>query len=88
MMQKFEVFTELHDAVAREHGFVVERAFDAGDAATDACSEFWNNNDGWEWMRNGCTIYSVDSDGTIRRHVVGPPDFTPEFYADDGEVVT
>jgi hypothetical protein len=86
-MAKFEVFFDLTDAKNRDGGVVVKRALDAGDAVTDACSEFWNECDGQEWMRNGCTLYSVDSEGTMRKHEVGPPDFTPEFYADDGVVI-
>ena len=85
---KVWVFSELHDAQAMEHseGHEIE-AFDVQDAVTEACDKLWSDNDGWEWMRDGCTLYSVDPTGTILKHEIGPPDFTPEFYVPDGEPV-
>lgn len=90
MTRTILVYCELQDAIEGDDtlAFSVDHAFDRADAVNAACDHFWSNNDGWEWMRDGCTLYSVSDGGVIFKHEVGSPDFTPNFYAPDGEEET
>lgn len=55
------------------------------DAVQSAASHFYDNCDGWEWMKNGCTLYSVmEGDTCVFAHEVSV-EFQPVFYASLGE---
>lgn len=86
---KINVYAELCDAQENDpiNGYTVEVDWAGFDAAiTDAAEKFYDNNDGNEWMHDGCTLYSVDPKGVIRSHEVSM-DWSPNFYADDGTVI-
>lgn len=56
-------------------------------AVEEAAIHFWNQCDGWEWMKGGCTLYSsADHDKTIYSHEV-TVDFDPTFYSAEGEPI-
>ena len=82
----FTIYMDRDEAFAgdKSNGHVIKGAFDAKDATLSACQTFWDMNDGWEWMRDGCTLYSVDDHGNVLRHEIGAPDFDPVFYVPYG----
>jgi hypothetical protein len=86
---KINVYAELVEAKENDpiHGYTMEvDAFGFDAAIRDAAEKFYDNNDGNEWMHDGCTLYSVDPDGVIRSHNV-TMDWSPNFLTDDGTVV-
>lgn len=55
-------------------------AFDPSRAVEEACVWFWTENDGWEWMKDGCDFVCRHPDGVIETFIVFI-ELEPQFYA-------
>ena len=90
MLKTFNVYYELENARKNDpdFGIVCINSYDRQDAVDHATKKFWDENDGQDWMVNGCTLYSVTEDGVIHVHTIPTPDWEPQFFITNGEELT
>lgn len=53
---------------------------DANEIAKDAAEHAWDENDGWEWLKNGAVL-TICKDGKPIGDFVIEIEFFPSFYA-------
>ena len=62
-------------------------ALDAKDTFCIACNTLWNEHDGSERVKEGCTVQSVSGYGNRRRRNIGLPDVYPPRHLTEGDAV-
>lgn len=77
-MPKFWCWT---DDDGPDHAEEIENLLDdAEDAAAEWAEWAWYNQDGWEWMRDGCEVNVRDEAGKVTRLKI-TVDYSPSFSA-------